>query len=71
MRYANAPMMSFGKVIQMGVHGFKKMDSNIGTIRRIWDVAKPLIGESAFTRAAEKGLSTYESVRQRLKAGKD
>ena len=60
-----------GQLVLRGRSMVSQLDRGMRTASKVYHVVKQHVPEGKIKRAAERGLSTYESVREKVRQGAD
>ena len=67
MRYSAGTIHRIGQTVHHVRRAMGHVDRGMRMARAVHDAVRPHVGGNKFTQAAEKGLTSYEAVREKIK----
>ena len=69
MRYSAGTIHRIGQTIHHVRRAMGHVDRGMRVARAVHDAVRPHVGSNKITAAAEKGLTSYEAIREKIKQG--
>ena len=69
MRFNAGTIHRIGQTVHHVRRAMTHVDKGMRVARAVHDAVRPHVGSNKITAAAEKGLTSYEAIREKIKQG--